>query len=236
MLHLIWSNCQTLEPLKLAGNGNPLPRLCRFRKNNKAEEKIQAFKAGLKEILIQNSADHYMVRVNWLYRPKDISKRTSDSRVLYATMNSDICPLASIRGRCNVTHRDHIKDIEEYRCKPDNFTLINFMIATLFVFRCCSYRKIINIPAEAQEVLCRRFKYAVVEIGRGKELCAAPKIVRNVHNGVHLMILFNVRTVTSITICFVSILLLKESRVVALAGPVLFALTIERDVFKSNAV
>lgn len=133
-------------------------------------------KQDSKKSSFKNSADHYMVRVNWLYRPKDISKRTSDSRVLYATMNSDICPLASIRGRCNVTHRDHIKDIEEYRCKPDNFYFDKLYDRYIIrFFDVVPTEKIINIPAEAQEVLCRRFKYAVVEIGRGKELCAAPK-------------------------------------------------------------
>lgn len=124
----------------------------------------------------EKSVENYMVRVNWFYRPKDISKKSSDSRQLFATMNSDLCPLASIRGKCVVKHRDHVSDLEEFRMAPDTFWFEKLFDRYIIrFFDVVPTEKIINIPEKAQKVLCERFKFAIVEVGRGKELCSSPK-------------------------------------------------------------
>src|SRR5271156_3806546 len=46
------------------------------------------------------------LRVNWFYRPQDISHKTqTDPRSLYATMHSDINTISAVRGLCTVRHR-----------------------------------------------------------------------------------------------------------------------------------
>lgn len=137
---------------------------------------VKPTRANRKTSISTSSAENYMVRVNWFYRPKDISKRSSDTRFLYVTMNSDICPIASIRGKCVVAHRDHIGDLERFRQNPDCFWFDKlFDRYILSLFDVVPTEKIINIPLKAQKVLCERFRFAIVEAGRAKDLCAAPK-------------------------------------------------------------
>lgn len=129
-----------------------------------------------KSVASKTFAENYMVRVNWFYRPKDISKKSNDSRLLFVTMNSDLCPIASIRGKCTVRHKDHISNIELYQKEPNCFwfdKLFDRYIISLFDV--VPTEKIINIPPKAQKVLCERFRFAIVEAGRAKDLCAAPK-------------------------------------------------------------
>lgn len=142
----------------------------------KRKRAVKPTRANRKASISKFSAENYMVRVNWFYRPKDISKRSSDTRFLYVTMNSDICPIASIRGKCIVAHRDHIEDLELFRRNPDCFWFDKlFDRYILSLFDVVPTEKIINIPLKAQKVLCERFRFAIVEAGRAKDLCAAPK-------------------------------------------------------------
>lgn len=50
-------------------------------------------------------ASGYVFQIQWFYRPRDISKNTSDSRLLFALMHSDTCPLSSFRGLVTVKHK-----------------------------------------------------------------------------------------------------------------------------------
>ncbi|KAI5964950.1 SNT2 [Candida margitis] len=52
----------------------------------------------------------YQFLVQWFFRPRDVSKASSDSRLLYATMDSDTCPLPSFRGIVNVELKQDIED------------------------------------------------------------------------------------------------------------------------------
>lgn len=138
--------------------------------------KSKSEKATPKIVDPRKRSENYMVRVNWLYRPKDISKKSNDTRLLFATMNSDLCPLASIRGKCTVMHKDHIEDPDEFYKLPDHFWFDKLFDRYIIrFFDVVPTEKIINIPEKVQKVLCERFKYAIVEVGRGKELCASPK-------------------------------------------------------------
>ena len=68
------------------------------------------------EFLHTNSDDRSSpvdsLRVNWYYRPRDVQRFNSDSRLVYATMHSDMCPLTSLRGLCTIKHRSEIDDLE----------------------------------------------------------------------------------------------------------------------------
>ncbi|SPN97114.1 related to PHD finger protein [Cephalotrichum gorgonifer] len=61
------------------------------------------------------------LRINWFYRPKDIGRRVQDTRLLFATMHSDISPLTALRGKCDIRHRSEIKSLDEFRKTPDCF-------------------------------------------------------------------------------------------------------------------
>lgn len=141
---------------------------------SKPDEK-QKRKRRTSRTTMKMSAEHYMVRVNWLYRPRDLSKPVSDSRMLYVSMASAVCPIASIRGKCTVRHRDHIKDMDDYRRTPNSFWFDKlFDLYILRFFDVVPTEKMINYPAIVYEALCARFKYAIMEPGRAKELCATP--------------------------------------------------------------
>ncbi|KAK9367137.1 hypothetical protein V1509DRAFT_627739 [Lipomyces kononenkoae] len=120
--------------------------------------------------------DSYQLRINWFYRPKDIPTRSNDSRLLFATMHSDICPLLSIRGKCVVMHAAHIKDVVEYRKVPDQFWFDKLYDRYICRFyELIPTEKILNVPEEFGKVLRERVKYGVMEIGRGKDLSSAAR-------------------------------------------------------------
>ena len=116
------------------------------------------------------------VRVNWYYRPRDIHRKATDTRLVFASMHSDPCPLTSLRGRCQISHRSAIEDLEEYRKKKDNFWYDK--VFDRFIHRYYEViptNQVINVPARVKKVLDERWKYLIVEIGRGKELTSAIK-------------------------------------------------------------
>ncbi|KAK5172320.1 putative PHD type zinc finger protein with BAH domain-containing protein [Saxophila tyrrhenica] len=116
------------------------------------------------------------LRVNWYYRPRDIGRFSSDSRLLYATMHSDICPLTSLRGKCTIKHRSEIEDVEAYRKERDSFYFVQ--VFDRFIrrqYECIPVAQIINVPEKVKKALDERWKFVVVEIGRVKELTSAVK-------------------------------------------------------------
>lgn len=116
------------------------------------------------------------LRVNWYYRPRDIGRFNADSRLLYATMHSDICPLTSLRGKCTIKHRSEIDDLEIYRKERDSFYFVQ--VFDRFIrrqYECIPVAQIINVPEKVKKALDERWKFVVVEIGRVKELTSAVK-------------------------------------------------------------
>ncbi|BFZ63596.1 putative PHD type zinc finger protein with BAH domain-containing protein [Saitoella coloradoensis] len=112
------------------------------------------------------------VRVNWFYRPKDVLKQVSDSRILFATMHSDVCPVNAIRGKCTAKHRAHIDNLDEYRKIPDSFWYEKLFDRYIHrYYEVVPTEKVLNVPAKVKEVLREQWAFVVVEGGRGKELC-----------------------------------------------------------------
>lgn len=116
------------------------------------------------------------VRVNWYYRPKDIQRRVQDTRVVFASMHSDTCPLTSLRGKCNIQHLSEIPDLDKYRVRKDCFWFDKLYDRYMHrYYEVVPTSKIINVPEHVKTVLDERWKFILIEIGRGKELTSAVK-------------------------------------------------------------
>ena len=116
------------------------------------------------------------LRVNWIYRPKDAYRKANDTRLVYPTMHSDPCPLTSLRGKCRVMHRNDIKDLEEYRKTKDSFYYVHLWDRYIQrLYEVVPTSQVTNAPEKVKKVLNERWKFVVVEIGRGKELTSAIK-------------------------------------------------------------
>lgn len=75
-----------------------------------APEVIKPKVEPMKELNDYVDAVNYRFQIQWFYRPRDISKSTSDSRLLYASMHTDTCPLASFRGLVTVKHKLEVEE------------------------------------------------------------------------------------------------------------------------------
>jgi hypothetical protein len=116
------------------------------------------------------------LRVNWYYRPRDVGRFNSDTRLVYATMHSDICPLTSLRGKCSIKHRSEIEDLEAYRKERDSFYFVQ--VFDRFIrrqYECIPVAQVINVPERVKKALDEQWKFVVVEIGRVKEITSAVK-------------------------------------------------------------
>lgn len=119
------------------------------------------------------------VRINWYYRPKDIGRKAHDTRLVFATMHSDISPLTALRGKCQIRHRVEIDDLDLYRKTPDSFwfeKLYDRYIQKNYDLIPTS--AIVNVPESVKKVLDERWSYVLVEQGRGKELTSAVKLCK----------------------------------------------------------
>ncbi|KAI9166974.1 E3 ubiquitin-protein ligase SNT2 [Paramyrothecium foliicola] len=119
------------------------------------------------------------VRINWYYRPKDIGRKAPDTRMVFATMHSDISPLTSLRGKCQIRHRVEIASMDEYRKTPDSFWFEKLYDRYIQKnYDLIPTRSIVNVPEKVKKVLDERWKYVLVEQGRGKELISAVKLCK----------------------------------------------------------
>ncbi|KAF2234455.1 hypothetical protein EV356DRAFT_532770 [Viridothelium virens] len=116
------------------------------------------------------------LRINWFYRPRDLQRYNADSRLLYMTMHSDVCPITSLRGKCTIRHRSEIDDVDEYRKNKDSFwwnQLFDRFIRRWY--ECIPTKQIINVPERVKKALDENWKFVAVEMGRVKELTSAVK-------------------------------------------------------------
>lgn len=116
------------------------------------------------------------MRVNWFYRPRDVQRYNNDSRLVYATMHSDLCPITSLRGKCQILHRSEIGDLDEYRKSKDSFWFNQ--VFDRFIHRWYDViptSQVINVPDKVKKALDERWKYICLETSRVKELTSAVK-------------------------------------------------------------
>ncbi|CAP69373.1 uncharacterized protein PODANS_1_10370 [Podospora anserina S mat+] len=116
------------------------------------------------------------IRVNWYYRPKDIGRKVQDTRLVFATMHSDISPLTSLRGKCQIRHKAEIKDLAAYKRAPDCFWYEKLYDRYIQKnYEVIPTKQVINVPEHVKKVLDEHWKYVLTEQGRGKELTSAVK-------------------------------------------------------------
>jgi hypothetical protein len=119
------------------------------------------------------------LRLNWYYRPKDIGRKVNDTRQVFASMHSDVNPLTALRGKCQIKHRSEVDNLDELRRTKHCFwydKLYDRYIQRYYdVIPTC---QVINVPLEVKKVLDERWKYIIVETGRGKEFTSAVKTCR----------------------------------------------------------
>ncbi|KAF2146814.1 uncharacterized protein K452DRAFT_241929 [Aplosporella prunicola CBS 121167] len=116
------------------------------------------------------------IRVNWYYRPRDVLRYNNDTRLVYGTMHSDICPLTSLRGKCDIRHRSEVADLDEFRRTKDCFWFNQ--VFDRFIHRwyeVIPVSQVINVPEKVKRALDERWKFVVVETSRVKELTSAVK-------------------------------------------------------------
>ena len=116
------------------------------------------------------------LRINWAYRPRDVQRFANDSRLVFVTMHSDLCPLTSLRGKCQIKHRAEIDDIDAYRQIPDSFWFNQCFDRFISrAYEVVPTSQVVNVPKNVKEALDTRWKYIVVESIRLKELTSAVK-------------------------------------------------------------
>ncbi|KAL4925184.1 DNA-binding E3 ubiquitin-protein ligase SNT2 [Aspergillus undulatus] len=116
------------------------------------------------------------LRVNWYYRPRDIHRNAADTRLVFASMHSDTCPLTSLRGKCQIKHASEIEDFEEYRKTRDCFWYDKMFDRYIHrYYEVIPTSKVINVPGNVKKVLDERWRYVLVEVGKRKELTSAVK-------------------------------------------------------------
>lgn len=122
------------------------------------------------------------LRVNWYYRPRDIQRHSADTRFVFASMHSDTCPLSSLRGKCQIRHVSEIADLNAYKKTRDAFWYDKMFDRYIHrLYDVIPTKDVINVPPNVKRVLDDRWKFILVEIGKGKELTGAVKTCKRCH-------------------------------------------------------
>ncbi|POS86563.1 hypothetical protein EPUL_001293 [Erysiphe pulchra] len=126
-----------------------------------------------------NSQPIDALRLNWFYRPKDIGRKSNDTRQVFASMHSEISPLTSLRGKCQIKHKSEVDSLDDLRRTPDCFWYEKLFDRYIHRFYdVIPTSEVINVPVDVKKVLDERWKFILVETGRGKDLTSAVKSCR----------------------------------------------------------
>ncbi|KAL8774738.1 MAG: hypothetical protein Q9209_000677 [Squamulea sp. 1 TL-2023] len=116
------------------------------------------------------------LRVNWYYRPRDIGRKVTDTRVIFASMHSETSPITSLRGKCHIAHRHDIDNLDDFRKMKDSFWYDKMFDRFIHrYYEVIPTSQVINVPVKVKKLLDERWKFVIVEQGRGKELTSAIK-------------------------------------------------------------
>lgn len=116
------------------------------------------------------------LQMNWFYRGREIGKRVADTRQLYASMHVDISPLTALRGPCQILHRSEVANLDDYRNQQNCFWFEKLFDRYIQrTYDVVPTNAVVNVPARVKRALDDRWRYILVEPGRGKELTSAVK-------------------------------------------------------------
>lgn len=125
---------------------------------------------------ISQKTNELMVNVVWYYRARDLNRRCTDSRLVYASLHRDSCPITSYRGHITVEHKSNIKDIRIFRKGPDRFYFDKLYDRYMFkMFEMVPTENLVNLPPHFRTALNKRFNYIFIENGKADELFSSPK-------------------------------------------------------------
>ncbi|KAJ5084861.1 hypothetical protein NUU61_009440 [Penicillium alfredii] len=125
---------------------------------------------------IKDSGVIEALRVNWYYRPRDIQRHSPDTRFVFASMHSDTCPLSSLRGKCDIRHVSEVTEMGSYKKTRDCFWYDKMFDRYIHrLYDVIPTKEVINVPPNVKKVLDERWKFILVEMGKGKELTGAVK-------------------------------------------------------------
>ncbi|EPY52828.1 Lid2 complex subunit Snt2 [Schizosaccharomyces cryophilus OY26] len=117
------------------------------------------------------------VRLNWFFRPRDIQRNSSDTRLLYASMHSDIYNIGFIQELVSVKHKTEIHNFDEYTRQPKSFHYDRLFDQNINkVFDLLPVHNITNLPKHTLFQLQNNYDFAIVELGKGRALMEAPRL------------------------------------------------------------
>ncbi|KAG9230211.1 hypothetical protein BJ875DRAFT_472824 [Amylocarpus encephaloides] len=91
-------------------------------------------------------------------------------------MHTDVSPLTAIRGRCDIKHKNEVDKLDDLRRTKDSFWFEKLYDRYIHrFFDIVPTKSVINVPAVVKKVLDERWRYIIVEPGRGKELTTPSK-------------------------------------------------------------
>lgn len=123
------------------------------------------------------------LRLNWYYRPKDIGRAVNDTRQIFASMHSDVSPISALRGKCTILHKSEVEKLDDLRRSRDSFWYEKLYDRYIHrYFDVVPTNQVINVPVAVKKVLDERWKFIIVEPGRGKELTSAVKTCKRCSN------------------------------------------------------
>jgi BAH domain len=117
-----------------------------------------------------------MVRVNWMYRPRDLNRKTYEPRLLFASMHADSSPLLSLRGKCRVVHAARIKDLDGFLRQKDSFFFEQLYDRYMHrYFDVIPHELVRNIAPQYKKVIDEQWEFIIAENSKAKELTGASK-------------------------------------------------------------
>ena len=123
-----------------------------------------------------NDESNYMFSVCWFYRPRDLNRRITDTRLVYASLHRDDCPLTSFRGFVTVKHKSEIQDIENFKKQPDSFYFDKLYDRYMIkMYDMIPTIQLVHLPSNYYKALHKRFEFIFVEVGKADELLSSPK-------------------------------------------------------------
>ncbi|KAJ3150371.1 putative PHD type zinc finger protein with BAH domain-containing protein [Geranomyces variabilis] len=117
--------------------------------------------------------DTWFARMGWFYRPKDVlpggAKKHHDPRLLLASMHTDLNPISTMRGTCDIRHVYHIKDLEEWKSRDDTFYYDQLYDRyTHRVYDAVPLVQAKNLPNDVSRALSD-YEYLLVEAGKAAD-------------------------------------------------------------------
>ncbi|EPX72595.1 Lid2 complex subunit Snt2 [Schizosaccharomyces octosporus yFS286] len=117
------------------------------------------------------------VRLNWFFRPRDIQRNSSDTRLLYASMHSDIYNIGFIKELVSVKHKTQIQNLNDYKRQSKCFYYDRLFDQNINkVFDLIPVQNIKNLPKHTLSDLQSNYDFAIVELAKGRALMENPRL------------------------------------------------------------